>query len=153
MQQTTDPIAASGGTLEMESMSITLLAMAAAAGLTPDTAVGRWKTETRNGIVEIARCGQSLCGKLTGSDGITANPGLKDVNNKDVAQRGRTLKGIQMLSGFKWESDAWTGGTIYNAEDGKTYDAKITMVDANTLKLRGCIFVPLCKNQTWRRVR
>ncbi|MET0374733.1 MAG: DUF2147 domain-containing protein [Rhizorhabdus sp.] len=134
-------------------MSIMLMALAMAAAPTPETVVGRWKTETRNGIVEITRCGQSLCGKLLSSDGITANPALKDVKNKDEKLRGRALKGVQLLGGFTLKDGVWDGGTIYNAEDGKTYDARITPVDANTLKLRGCIFVPLCKNQTWIRVR
>ena len=134
-------------------MSITLMALARAAGASPDAALGRWMTETRHGIVEITRCGTSICGKLLTSDGIAANPALKDINNKDESQRGRLLKGLPMLSGFTFEKGVWDDGTIYNAEDGKTYDARITITDANTLKLRGCIFVPLCKNQTWTRVR
>jgi uncharacterized protein (DUF2147 family) len=136
-----------------EAMSITLMALAITAGAAPDAVVGRWKTETRNGIVEITRCGASLCGKLLSSDGIAANPALKDTNNKDEKLRGRALKGLQIIGGFNFKDGVWDKGTIYNAEDGKTYDARITPVDANTLKLRGCIFVPLCKNQTWTRVR
>jgi uncharacterized protein (DUF2147 family) len=137
-----------------KNMAVTLIAIAmAAAVMPPESAVGRWKTETKNGIVEIARCGTSLCGTLVTSDGIAANPNLADTNNKETSLRGRKLKGLQMLNGFKYADGVWDGGNIYNAEDGKTYGARITMVDANTLKLRGCIFVPLCKNQIWRRVR
>lgn len=131
-------------------MALMALAMAATS---PDAAVGRWMTETRHGIVEITRCGASLCGKIVTSDGIDANPGMKDVKNKDEQLRGRTLKGLQILGGFSFKSGVWDGGTAYNAEDGKTYDARITVVDPNRLKLRGCIFVPLCKTQTWTRVR
>jgi len=131
----------------------TLIALAMAAGTpTPDTVVGHWKTETRNGIVDIARCGASICGTLLTSDGIAANPALTDSHNKDAALRGRRLKGLQILRGFSSNGAVWDGGSIYNAEDGKTYDARITMVDANTLTLRGCVFVPFCKNQTWHRV-
>nr|WP_047166639.1 DUF2147 domain-containing protein [Sphingomonas sp. Y57] len=134
-------------------MSMTLMALAMAATASPDAVVGRWKTETRNGIVEITRCGTSLCGKILGSDGLTANPALKDVNNKDEKLRGRALKGLQILGGFSFKDGVWDKGTIYNAEDGKTYGARISSIDENRLKLRGCIFVPLCKNQTWTRVR
>lgn len=134
-------------------MSITLLALAAAASASPDIAVGRWKTETKNGIVEIARCGQSLCGNLITSDGIAANPAIKDVNNKDEKLRGRALKNMPMLWGFTYKDGTWAKGNVYNADDGGTYDATITMTDANTLKLKGCIVWPLCKNQVWRRVR
>ncbi len=132
---------------------MTLMALAMAATASPDAVVGRWKTETRNGIVEITRCGTSLCGKILGSDGLTANPALKDVNNKDEKLRGRALKGLQILGGFSFKDGVWDKGTIYNAEDGKTYGARISSIDENRLKLRGCIFVPLCKNQTWTRVR
>jgi len=131
----------------------TLIALAMAASPPPDAVIGQWKTPTRNGIVDIARCGPSICGRLLSSDGIAANPALADVKNKNAALRGRRLRGLQILSGFTTDGAVWSGGTIYNAEDGKTYDAKITPVDADTLRLRGCIFVPLCKNQTWHRVR
>lgn len=134
-------------------MSIMLMALAIAAAAGPDAVVGKWKTETRNGIVEITRCGTSLCGKLLTSDGIAANPGLRDVENKDAALRSRPLKGLQILGGFHFDKGAWKGGTIYKADNGKTYDATITTVDANTLKLKGCIMAPLCSSQTWTRVR
>ncbi|RYG96799.1 MAG: DUF2147 domain-containing protein [Alphaproteobacteria bacterium] len=134
-------------------MSIMLMALAMAAAGSPDTAIGKWKTETRNGIVEITRCGSSLCGKLLTSDGIAANPALKDAENKDEKLRGRPLKGLQILAGFHWADGAWKGGTIYKADNGKTYDASITTVDANTLKLKGCVMAPLCSTQTWTRVR
>lgn len=129
-----------------------MAAMAAASGTTPETVYGRWKTEVRNGVVEIAPCGPSICGRLVTSDGLRANPALTDANNKDAAKRNRPLKGATILSGFRRDGAAWTGGTIYNAEDGKTYSATVTPVGANQLKVRGCIFVPLCKTQTWTRL-
>ncbi|NIJ08412.1 uncharacterized protein (DUF2147 family) [Sphingomonas vulcanisoli] len=131
---------------------IMLMALAAAA-LSPDAAIGRWKTETKNGIVEVTPCGGSICGKLVGSDGLRANPELRDVNNKDAALRGRKLMGVQILGGFTRASDSWTGGTIYNGEDGGTYKATVTPVDADHLRVKGCIIWPLCKTQTWTRLR
>ena len=129
-----------------------LLAAAAAVAANPDVAVGRWMTETKHGIVEIDRCGASICGKILSSDGIRGNPGLLDVNNKDSKLRGRKLLGLQILGGFTASDGAWTGGTIYNAEDGGTYHATVTPIDGNHLKVRGCIFWPLCKSQVWTRV-
>jgi uncharacterized protein (DUF2147 family) len=117
-----------------------------------DSVIGRWKTETRNGIVEIQHCGASICGTLLTSDGLRANPALKDVNNKDEALRGRKLQGITMLQGFTRGDGVWDGGTVYNGEDGRIYKARITPVDAEHLKLRGCVFVPFCKTETWTRV-
>ncbi|UZK64853.1 DUF2147 domain-containing protein [Sphingomonas sp. M1-B02] len=116
-------------------------------------AVGRWKTETRNAVVEIQRCGASICGRILTSDALRTNPNLQDARNRDAALRSRKLRGLQILGGFKQQGNGWTGGKIYNAEDGKTYGADISLADANTLKLRGCVFKPLCKTQTWTRMR
>jgi uncharacterized protein (DUF2147 family) len=88
-----------------------------------------------------------------GSDGLRADPQLRDVHNKDAGQNGRPLKGLLMLQGFHAGTNGWEGGTVYNADDGGTYKATITMVDADTLKLRGCIVWPLCKTQTWKRIK
>ena len=129
-------------------------ALLAGASATPETVIGRWKTETHNAIVEIARCGPSICGKILTSDALRANPSMKDANNSNTALRNRPIQGLQMLSGFKPDSNGvWSSGQVYNAEDVKTYSGKITPLGANQLKLRGCVFFPLCKTQTWTRVR
>lgn len=114
---------------------------------------GTWLTPSRNGVVEIYKCGASVCGRLVSSDGLKADPALKDVNNADPAQRGRALKGLVILQGFKGSGGSWSDGTIYNAEDGKTYSASLTLDGDDTLKVKGCVFVPLCKTQSWSRTR
>ncbi|GAA0302767.1 DUF2147 domain-containing protein [Sphingomonas oligophenolica] len=119
----------------------------------PDAVVGRWKTETKNGVVEIARCGASICGRLVTSDLLRTNPGLKDGRNSNPALRNRLLRGLLILGGFTPAAGGvWEGGTIYNGDDGKTYSARVTPISANQLKVRGCVFVPFCKTQTWTRV-
>ena len=133
-------------------LSLVALALAGAPQAA-DAAVGRWKTETRGGIVEIQRCGQSICGRLLTSEALRTNPTLRDLNNRDASLRNRPLRNLQILSGFGFDGEAWSGGRIYNAEDGRTYNAKVTPVGANQLKVRGCVFVPLCKTQTWTRLR
>jgi len=132
---------------------IGLSMLAAAAAVSPDSAIGRWRTETRNGVVEVERCGASICGKLVSSDGLRTNPDMRDINNKDANLRSRKLMNLQIISGFTRESDGWSGGSIYNGEDGGTYKATVTPIDADHLKVKGCIIWPLCKSQTWTRIR
>lgn len=115
--------------------------------------VGLWQTPSRGGQVEISKCGASLCGRLVSSEGIKADPNLKDVNNANAALRGRPVKGVTILSGFSGGPKEWSGGSIYNAEDGKTYSGSITLDGDDTLKLRGCVVAPLCKTQVWTRLR
>jgi uncharacterized protein (DUF2147 family) len=130
------------------------LAVAAApAPQSADAVVGRWKTPVHNGIVEIQRCGASICGKIIASDKLRTNPNLADAQNSDKALRNRRLMNLQILSGFKQQGAGWYGGKIYNAEDGKTYSAEVTMTGNDQLNLRGCVFKPFCRTQTWTRVR
>jgi uncharacterized protein (DUF2147 family) len=140
----------------MAFMALTAAAALLATGGTaasPHAIAGRWATPARNGVVEITPCGASICGRLVDSDGLRANPNMRDVKNRDAAQNGRPLKGLLMLQGFSPVEKGWDGGTVYNPEDGGTYKGTITMVDNDTLKLRGCIVWPLCKSQTWKRIR
>ena len=131
----------------------TLLAAPQAAP-SADSVVGTWKSETRGGVVEIQRCGPSICGRIVTSEALRSNPGLRDANNSNASLRNRPLRGLQILSGFKpGKGGVWSDGSIYNAEDGKTYTARVTPAGPNQLKLRGCVFVPLCKTQTWTRIR
>lgn len=138
----------------LATLMAAMLGAASPADASLNMVVGRWETETRGGIIEIARCGGSICGRLMTSVGLRADPSLRDLNNKDASLRGRPLKGMLLMQGFTPGSGGvWDSGNIYNAEDGRTYKARITPVDADHLKLRGCVFVPLCQTQTWTRVR
>ena len=138
----------------MSLMIVAALLAAAATPATADTVLGRWRTETHNAIVEISRCGASICGRIVTSDALRANPAMKDSKNAVPTLRSRPIQGMQMLSGFKHDgAGVWSAGQVYNAEDGNTYSGKITPLGATQLKLRGCVFFPLCKTQTWTRVR
>ena len=128
--------------------SVSLAAPALAADPT-----GLWQTPTNGGQVRIARCGQALCGTLLTSANIRANPGLLDEKNSNASLRTRTIRGIQLLSGFTGGPAEWRGGSVYNPEDGRTYRGTITMQGDNTIRLRGCVVAPLCKTQTWTRVQ
>jgi uncharacterized protein (DUF2147 family) len=47
----------------------------------------------------------------------------------------------------------WSGGTIYNPDDGKTYSCKLTMMDPKTMKVRGYFGISILgKTQIWNRV-
>jgi len=135
------------------ALAISAAALAIGAPAFAQDIVGLWQTETNGGQVEISRCGNSLCGKLVTSNHIKTDPTLKDVKNKDASLRTRPLKNMQMLYDFTGGPTKWTGGKVYNADDGGTYSGTITMTSPNALKLKGCIVAPLCKTQTWTRVK
>ena len=129
--------------------------------LVPNTAfaadpIGNWLTESGSATVRIANCGAELCGAIVAlkepNDAATGRPKM-DKNNPDAAKRSRPLVGVQIVFGMKpsGTGNKWSG-QVYNAEDGKTYSGSITLQDAHTLKLEGCVLGGLfCKAQTWTR--
>jgi uncharacterized protein (DUF2147 family) len=126
---------------------------AATAAQAQASPVGDWSTHHFGSVVRVSACGDALCGKVVTSDPIKTNPNVKDERNADPALRGRPLKDLPVFYGVKGGPTEWKGGSVYNPEDGKTYHGSITLVDADTLKLTGCIIYPLCKSQTWTRVK
>jgi uncharacterized protein (DUF2147 family) len=117
---------------------------------------GNWLTENGRAKVAIVNCGGALCGNIVAlkepNDPATGKP-KTDNNNADAAKRTRSMIGIQIVIDMKPDAsaDKWKG-QVYNAEDGKTYSGSITLVNATTLNLQGCVLGGLiCKSQTWTR--
>ncbi len=134
-----------------------LLAFAASCAAAPALAAapvtGLWRMEDNNIRVRIVPCGSALCGRLAAADKLKQNPQLKDKMNKDPALRNRPVRNLLVMWGFTGGPQKWTGGRIYNPDDGKTYKSEMTMADANTLQVKGCVVKPLCKSETLTRLR
>lgn len=114
---------------------------------------GQWLTPDAHGVVEVYDCGAAVCGRIVDSDRIKANPAVADDKNRTESLRARPLKGLVFINGFTGGPTEWKGGSVYNPEDGGTYHGSIRLADPDTLKLTGCIIVPLCKTQVWHRVK
>jgi uncharacterized protein (DUF2147 family) len=131
------------------------LAMLAATGETiADPApAGTWLTPA-GGVVEVSVCGEALCGRLIDAEALRDDPDLRDGNNRDPALRSRPLRGVDVLAGFTGGPEAWTGGALYDPETGREAGrGRLTLADADTLEVRGCIGPLLCRTQTWTRQR
>lgn len=136
---------------------LTGLALAASGPSTAATPAGSpagvWLTPEDRGQVQLFDCGDRLCGRIVTSDQLRANPDLKDANNRNPALRDRPLKALTLIRDFSGGPRVWKGGSIYRPQDGGTYKGTLEMIDANTLKMTGCVAAPLCKTQVWKRVR
>ena len=142
--------------LRTGTLVLIALAMSLGTSLAADIS-GTWLTEGGEATVRLASCGDAVCGTIVAlkqpNDPDTGKP-QADVNNPDPKLRKRGVIGIQIVLGMKPNAAAskWTG-KVYNAEDGETYAGNITMRNANSLKLEGCVFGGMiCKGQIWTRV-
>lgn len=130
-------------------LPLTMISSAMAAG-----AAGLWATEKEKSHVRIEPCGERLCGVIVWLKEPNDDQGQpkRDIFNEDESLRDRAIVGLRLLSGFEAaDGDNWSGGQIYNPEDGKTYKSKMSLQDGKTLKVEGCVLI-FCKSQIWTRV-
>ena len=145
-----------------------------------DALLGKWVTEDGIARVEIWKPKKpaatvqkpkedklrglygTYCGKITwlkepnfpeGDE--EAGQAKRDRKNPDASKRDKPVIGLLMLKGFSYESKGkWSGGTIYDPENGKTYKCQITMAadKPKVLNLRGYIGIPaLGRTTIWSR--
>ena len=135
---------------------IAVMAGPARAGNPP---FGVWFTQDYDGALELYPCGEGeLCGRLVWMADESPPPGTeglpRDVKNPDPARRDHTLCGLEMMRGFRPETDdLWSGGTIYNPDDGHDYHAELRVQGPVALGMRGYILTPLLgQTEIWTRV-
>lgn len=116
---------------------------------------GRWATEGFGSIVEVRPCAAApaeMCGRIVWLWAPSPGGRLRvDQHNPDPALRTRPLVGVEIIRGLRPAgAGAWTGGRLYNPDDGRTYTGAVRLSDGQ-LELRGCALNIVCKSQTWRR--
>lgn len=125
--------------------------LASPAPAQPSDVHGLWLTKNRDARIRVADCGPLLCGTIVWLaepiDRETGKP-VTDKMNPDPARRARPMIGVRVF-GMQRAGGRWTG-TIYNAEDGKTYSGSVEMIGPNRLKIEGCLG-PFCDHEIWTR--
>jgi uncharacterized protein (DUF2147 family) len=102
-----------------------------------------WKNDEQGWVVETKPCDSGLCGYLVDYRTVhVREPGYvsTDVHNPDPARRAVPLCGLLLMAGFnpsKRVHGRWDGGWVYDPDNGRTYSGTISVIDDNTVKLRG----------------
>jgi len=68
--------------------------------------------------------------------------------------KNKQIIGLDFVYDLKKDGNLWKDGKILDPETGKIYQVYIFIDSKNPdiLKVKGCIFKPLCKTQKWERV-
>ena len=82
----------------------------------------------------------------------------KDAENPDESLKSRDRLGMLIMKGFRWNADEskWEDGTIYDPNNGKTYDGYMYYTGENkdVLNLRGYVMgmTWLGRTSQWERI-
>jgi uncharacterized protein (DUF2147 family) len=107
--------------------------------------LGDWSTANGHGVIQIARCGEALCGRIVGIDRKPTEPMPTDVH-------GRSQCGLTIITNERPETDGVWLGEIADPRNGDVYHAKLWLGADGNLRLRGFIGIPvLGSTQTWHR--
>jgi len=134
-----------------------------------DLIVGNWKPSNGRSVVQIykgkAENGEDpdkYYGKIVWLLEPNDENGLPrtDVNNDDKELQKKSLKGLVIVKDMSFEEIdgkivTWEGGTIYDPNNGSTYDfeAEINKKNQNIMEGRGFIGVSLFgRTDTWTRL-
>lgn len=64
----------------------------------------------------------------------------------------RTIAGLLIIRGMKWNGEEWSGGTIVDPENGVKYKAKIWLDPNNSTRLKVRVYYGIFyRTQTWKR--
>lgn len=141
----------------MKRIFISMIFMLAplAAALAQDV-VGKWKLADGTAIVEVYQEGSVFNGKVVWLQHPTEADGTPALDNKnpDPKLRKRQILGLNMLSGLVKKGGEYSGGTIYDPGNGKTYNCSMK-VEGDLLKVRGSLDKKglIGRTMDWHRVK
>lgn len=125
---------------------------------TADKLIGLWQPSNGKARVKIEKIGSKYYGRIVWlrepNDPETGEP-KTDSNNPDESLRDTPLRGYRILKDFEYTGKKeWSEGTIYDPENGSTYDCTIKLKNDNTLDIRGYIGVKaLGRTDVWSRIQ
>jgi uncharacterized protein (DUF2147 family) len=110
---------------------------------------GEWRTANGLANVRIDDCDGVLWGIISWEK----EPGGVDSYNPNPAERSRPTLGLHILLAMKPTKPGLWQGEVYNAENGKTYDSRISLTSPDVLRIEGCVLGFLCGGENWTRVK
>lgn len=137
------------------AMAALLLGLGAARAEPANSPAGVWLTQAGDAKIRIDRCGSGLCGTIVWLkvpvDPKTGKPQVDDKNANPVLAK-RPVIGIDIFQKMKSVAGNKWSGTIYNADDGKSYSSDVIVAGPRKLEVRGCVMAVLCGGETWTKV-
>jgi uncharacterized protein (DUF2147 family) len=104
--------------------------------------------------VRVSSCGNSICAVIAEAksriDPETGRP-WTDKNNPDPALRNRPLVGVAVLRSLQPDGPGKWSGTLYNNDNGNTYNGHLLELGPRTIRIEGCV-IGICGGQNLSRI-
>jgi uncharacterized protein (DUF2147 family) len=116
---------------------------------------GIWLVESGEARIELAPCGDGLCGTVVWMREPFDEDGneKRDIFNPDESLRGRKVVGLRIMEVHRKPGKLSWKGRIYDANKGNTYRCTLESQSENLLKFRGYIGISLFgRTSYWTRV-
>ena len=108
---------------------------------------GVWLTENGDSKIRMSPCGKAYCGTV-----IWAKTNSLDEQNPDPSLRKRSIVGLPLTKDMRPAGDRGYAGSIYNPENGKTYNVTMQVKGSSKLEVEGCVLGFLCGGESWSRL-
>lgn len=123
-----------------------------------DELIGIWKPSNGKSLLKVEKIGNKYYGRVVWLEVPNNEDGTPrtDVNNPDESLRTTPLKGYRVLKDLEYDSKekVWTGGTIYDPNNGSTYNCTIEQKDDSTIEVRGYIGAAVFgRTDVWKRMK
>jgi uncharacterized protein (DUF2147 family) len=128
-----------------KALMVVVVCVFGSAAFAGDAVEGLWKTAVddngNSGLIEVAPCGDAICGVLVQSFDQDGKPMASDNIGK------------QIIWDMKAAGDgSYGGGKIWSPDRDKTYAAKMTL-QGDKLTVKGCV-IGICRDGgTWTRAK
>jgi uncharacterized protein (DUF2147 family) len=127
-----------------------------------DAVLGQWVEQKGEARFEFTKVDGKYYGKIVWlkeptypKDDEEAGKPVHDRYNPDPSKRDKPLVGLELFKAFEYTADnTWANGSIYNPNNGKTYQGMMWMTGKDELNMRGFIGIPLLGGtRTWTRYK
>ncbi|MBL7719101.1 MAG: DUF2147 domain-containing protein [Flavipsychrobacter sp.] len=141
------------------ALALLISAASLAQGLPADKIIGTWESVDASPRLrfEFYKQGSKYLGRLLYASNMYEADGKtpkRDHKNPDPKLRSRSRYGITNITGLEYEEGEYTGGTLYNPEEGRTYSVKAKLKNADELDFRGYVGISLLgKTMKFRRIQ
>lgn len=124
-----------------------------------DKILGIWESVDTNPKLkfEFYKSGDKYFGKLLYASNMYESDGKtikKDFKNPDKTLKSRSRYGITNITDLMYENGEYTGGNLYNPEEGRNYNVKAKLKTINELDFRGYVGISLLgKTMKFKRIK